>query len=82
MIRPIGDDVLCNSYTVIPVYKDTEGAIESVRIKRVEFREDIRVFFPQGHSKLSVIMTEVSVMRGLTPVLVCTCSSLFVATEL
>ena len=48
MIRPIGDDVLCNSYTVIPVYKDTEGAIESVRIKRVEFREDIRVFFPPG----------------------------------
>ena len=39
MIRPIGDDVLRKSYTIKPVYKDTEGAIESVRIKRVEFRE-------------------------------------------
>ena len=48
MIRPIGDDVLRNSYTVKSVYKDTEGAIESVRIKRVEFRENIRAFFPPG----------------------------------
>ena len=48
MIRPIGDDVLPNSYTVKPVYKDTEEAIESVRIKRVEFRENIRAFFSPG----------------------------------
>ena len=48
MIRLIGDDVLRNSYTVKPVYKDTERAIESVRIKRVEFRENIRAFFPPG----------------------------------
>ena len=30
--------------------------MESVRIKRVEFRENVRAFFPQGQSKLSVIM--------------------------
>ena len=48
MIRPIEDDVLRNSYTVKSVYKDTEGAKESVRIKRVEFRENIRAFFPPG----------------------------------
>ena len=27
---------------------DTEGTMESVRIKRVEYRENVRVFFPQG----------------------------------
>ena len=42
--------------------KDTEGAIENVhinggvRIKRVDFRENVRAFFPQGQSKLSIIM--------------------------
>jgi len=36
---------------------DTEGAIESVCIKRVEFRDKLgRAFFPQGQSKLSVMM--------------------------
>ena len=39
-----------------PNNTDTEGTIESVRTKRVEFRENARVFFPQGQSKLSVIM--------------------------
>jgi len=40
---------------------DTEGAIEIARIKggahikRVEIRETVRAFFPQGHSKLSVL---------------------------
>ena len=29
-----------------PVNKDTEGAVESVRIKRVEFREKVRGLFP------------------------------------
>ena len=48
MIRPIGDDVLRNSYTIKPVYKETEEAIESIRIKRVEFRENVRAFFPPG----------------------------------
>ena len=38
------------------VKTDIEGAIESVRIKRVEFRKNVRAFFPQGQSKLSVIM--------------------------
>ena len=38
------------------VNTDTEGPIESVRIKRVEFRENVKAFFPQGQSKLSVIM--------------------------
>ena len=35
------------------VNTDTEGPIESVRIKRVEFRENVKAFFPQGQSKLS-----------------------------
>ena len=39
-----------------PVNTDTEEAILGVRIKRVEFRENVRAFFPQGQSKLSVIM--------------------------
>ena len=39
-----------------PVKMDTEGAMESVRIKRVEFRENARAFFSQRQSKLSVIM--------------------------
>ena len=39
-----------------PVYMDTEGSIESVHIKGVEFRENIRAFFPQGQRELSVIM--------------------------
>ena len=42
---------------------DTEGFIESIRVtgvsvfqKRVEFRENVEAFFPQGQSKLSVII--------------------------
>ena len=41
---------------------DTEDAIESVRIngvsviKRVEFRENLSFFFPQGQRKLSVVI--------------------------
>ena len=38
------------------VNTDTEGDIESVRVNRVEFRENVGAFFPQGQSKLSVIM--------------------------
>ena len=38
-----------------PVNTDTEEAISGVRIKRVEFRENVGAFFPQGQSKLSVI---------------------------
>lgn len=43
-----------------PVNEDTEEAIESVGIngvflKRVEFRENVRTFFPRGQAKLSVI---------------------------
>ena len=34
---------------------DSEGAIKSVRIKRVEFRENIRAYVRQGQSKLSAI---------------------------
>ena len=35
---------------------DTEGDIESVRVNRVEFRENVGAFFLQGQNKLSVIM--------------------------
>ena len=38
------------------VNTDTEGDIESVRVNRVEFRENVGAFFPQGQNKLSVIM--------------------------
>ena len=34
---------------------DTEGTIECVRIKRVEFRGNVRPFIPRGQSKLSVM---------------------------
>ena len=37
-------------------YTDTEEAIKSVRIYQVELRENLRALFPQGQSKLSVIM--------------------------
>ena len=33
----------------------TEGTIESVHIKQVEFRENVWAFFPRGQSKLSII---------------------------
>ena len=33
----------------------SEGAIGSVRMKRVEFRENVRTFFPQGQSELFAI---------------------------
>ena len=39
-----------------PINTDTEEAILGVRIKQVEFREKVGTFFPQGQSKLSVIM--------------------------
>ena len=39
-----------------PVNTETEGAIERVCIKQVEFREYVRIFFPQGQRKLSIIM--------------------------
>ena len=41
-----------------PVNTDTKGAIESdrgVRIKRVEFRENVWAYVPQGQGKLSVL---------------------------
>ena len=37
------------------VNTDTEGDIESVHIKRIEFRENVGAFFPQGQNKLPVI---------------------------
>ena len=38
-------------YSQTPLIPDTKGAIESVRIKWVGFRENVRTFFPQGQSK-------------------------------
>ena len=38
------------------VNMETEEAIESVCIKGVEFRENVRIFFPHRQRKLSVIM--------------------------
>ena len=51
-----------------PVNTDTEGTIQSVcinrvHIKRIEFRENVRAFFPQGESKLSKI-NEMSILSG------------------
>ena len=42
-----------NSQT--PVNTDTEG-VKCLYSERVEFRENVRVFFSQGRSKLPVIM--------------------------
>ena len=41
---------------------DTEQATESVRIKRVEFRENVRAFFPPG-TKQTVRNNEMSVKQ-------------------
>ena len=43
-------------YSQTPLIPNTKGAIESVRIKWVGFRENVRTFFPQGQSKLSVTL--------------------------
>ena len=45
-----------NMWSETLLIQTLRGAIESVRITRVEFRENISVYFPQGQSKLSVIM--------------------------
>ena len=45
-----------------PVNRDTEGGLESVCIKWIEFRENVRPFFPQGQSQLCD--NKVSVLRG------------------
>ena len=37
-----------------------------VCIKRVEFRENVKAFFPQGQNKLSVTMRCPYIKRGLT----------------
>ena len=50
-IEPVLEPVQSN-----PVNTDTEEAILGVRIKWVELRENVRAFFAQGQSKLSVIM--------------------------
>ena len=42
------------------------SALTGVRIKPFEFRENGRVFFPQGQSKLSAELKRVSIKRGLT----------------
>ena len=51
-----------NSHWVPLINGDTEEAIESVSVdwvsillKRVEFRENVRAFFPLGQNKLSTI---------------------------
>ena len=36
--------------------KSLRCPLKGVRIKRVEFKETVRVFLPQGQRKLSVIM--------------------------
>ena len=42
---------------------DTKGTIESVRIKRVEFRENVKGFLSPG-TKQTVRDNEVSVLSG------------------
>ena len=37
--------------------------IGSYRVKRIEFKENVRAFFPQGQRKLSVI-NEMSILSG------------------
>ena len=50
------DYLACKELQSNSVNTDTKGAIESVRIKRFEFRENLRAFFSQGQGKLAVIM--------------------------
>ena len=48
------------------VITDTMGAIENVRIKRVElFRENAGAFFPQGQSKLFAVIMGCSYLNGV-----------------
>ena len=49
---------------------DTEGGIKSVRIKGVELRENVRVYFYQGQ-KWGVCMERVSLKSGSTVLLPC-----------
>ena len=49
------------------VSTDIEGVIESARIKQIKFTENVRAFFPQRQSKLSLIMRcphQVGVCKG------------------
>ena len=39
-----------------PVNSDTEGVIESDRVKRVEFRGNVSAFFTRRKGKISVTM--------------------------
>ena len=39
--------------------------LRGVRIKRVEFRDNVKAFFPQGQSKQFLILNELSVLKGL-----------------
>ena len=62
----------CKRTVKNPVITDTEWAIESIRIRglKVDVRENVRVFFSQGQSKL-VHNNEVSVTPGFD----CTCKT-------
>ena len=53
--KPRGTSI--NNIQSNPVNTDNKDAIESVHIKRVEFREIVGGFFPQGQSKLSITMS-------------------------
>ena len=49
--------LFCSWFVVTYVNTDTEGALESDRVNEVSvFRENVKAFFPQEQSKLSVIM--------------------------
>ena len=61
MISNGGELFPVTGYSQFLLIPDTEGTKESVLIIKlgwywVEFRENVRAFFPQGQSKLSVIM--------------------------
>ena len=65
-----------------PFIRTLRGPKKVSVLSGLNLEKMLRISFPQGRSKLSVKMTEVSVKWSLTPVLICTCSSLLVATEL
>ena len=46
----------CMYHSQTPVNTDTVRAVESVRIKLIEWRVNVRASFSKGQSKLSVIM--------------------------
>ena len=58
-LRPTGASFSGFRYSQTPLIPNTKEAIESVRIKWVEFRENVRAFFSPGTKQTAVRNNEV-----------------------